>query len=381
MGNEAKLQTFMLASDYFSAHYKWTETELSALGECRATAEVIKKRLEDNSARIAEMYAIEHKGEKRVDSKSKEFHGAADETKLHYHILVKFKDEQGIKLKEIAKYIGVRPEYIIKLNPGGYSYNNCLAYLIHIKYKDKKQYVPKAVATLAGTDYVSCYNRDREIWLKGRDVLTVKGGKTLNRLFREAVTKMESGELLYSELAGTEYRRLLFEPKYMKQLKQRGQCVREVAEQDCNLLEEKIKNREITSLDEIIESEDWKLAYKYKKNDILEALQKQKEDLIEQNCHTLCGKIENEEKTPLPEIMENEYWNLFSESQQKQIIEKLSEQAQYALQKKLDTEGITSMDEILSDEYWKLGFKKIKNHVEVWCVNHGVPYKREYNSL
>ena len=45
MGNEAKLQTFTFASDYVPAHYKWTGKELSSLGDCSATAEVIKKRL------------------------------------------------------------------------------------------------------------------------------------------------------------------------------------------------------------------------------------------------------------------------------------------------------------------------------------------------
>lgn len=101
MGNETKLRTFTFASDYNPAHYKWTEKELSSLGDCSATAEVIKKRLEDNGAKVKEMYAIEHKGEKEADSKSEEFHGPTDETKLHYHILVKFECKQGVTLKKL----------------------------------------------------------------------------------------------------------------------------------------------------------------------------------------------------------------------------------------------------------------------------------------
>ena len=58
----ANLSFFMLTSDYDPAHYNWTEKELSTLGDCKATAEVIKKRLEDNGVKVKEMYAIEHKG-------------------------------------------------------------------------------------------------------------------------------------------------------------------------------------------------------------------------------------------------------------------------------------------------------------------------------
>ena len=79
----ADLSFFMLVSDYNPEHYNWPEKELSALGDCKATAEVIKKRLEDNGVKVKEMYAIEHKGEKKADSKSKEYHNSTDTTKPH----------------------------------------------------------------------------------------------------------------------------------------------------------------------------------------------------------------------------------------------------------------------------------------------------------
>ena len=186
---------------------------------------------------------------------------------------------------------------------------------------------------------------------------------------------MESGELFYNELAGTEYRRLLFEPKYMRQLKQRDQCVREVAEQDYWRLHDKIVNGEITVPDEITAIDEWKLAYMCHQENIEIALQNQKAALIKQNCDTLCSQIANKEITSMDEIRANEYWNLFSENQKEQITKELAKQAYQALLEKLGKEGISSMDEILSDEYWKLGYEFNKNAIGVWCSNHKIPYK------
>ena len=157
-----------------------------------------------------------------------------------------------------------------------------LSYLTHIKDEDKIPYAPEDVVTLAGTDYMLYYNKRKESWIKARAIKAKKGKKPLNRLFREAVSKMESGELLYSELAGTEYRRLLFEPKYMKMLKRKDECVREVAEQDNRKLSIKIENEEITTLDEITANKDWKLAYTYHQKGIKSDLQKQKEGTLKQ---------------------------------------------------------------------------------------------------
>ena len=69
---EADLSIFTMASDYDPAHYNWTKNELAALGDCRATAEIIKKHLEDNGAKVKEMYVIEHKYDKKADSKAED---------------------------------------------------------------------------------------------------------------------------------------------------------------------------------------------------------------------------------------------------------------------------------------------------------------------
>ncbi len=264
MGNEAKLHTFMLASDYDPAHYGWTESELAALGDCKSTAEVIKKRLENNGAKVKEMYAIEHKSEKKADSKSKEFHGATDEAKMHYHLLVRFEPSHGATLKELSEYIGISPEIIEKPKPGRYSYDNMLSYLTHIKYVDKIQYAPEDVVTLAGSDYMDYYNERKKRWIKAREIVAKKGGKTRDRLFRETMEKLDRGELTYNEIALTKGGcALLTDSKYQKKLFTKSGLVTDLAGIHHQNMKKMIENGEINSWEQIEKSEQFKLLQCY----------------------------------------------------------------------------------------------------------------------
>lgn len=263
MGNEAKLSTFELASDYNPVHYNWTESELAALGNCKATAEVVKKRLEDNGAKVKEMYVIEHKGEKKANSKSEKHRRGIDKSKIHYHLLVKFEPSHGARLEDISKYIGIPLKVIEKLNPGRYSYPNSLSYLIHIKDESKIQYAPEDVVTLAGSDYMDYFNENKERWIKARAFVAKTGGKPLDRRFREAIKKLESGELSCEELAGIpEYRKLFLSAKYQRKLETAGERVEKLATFDWRRLEIKLGNKEI-SKEEAKTREEYKLAFKY----------------------------------------------------------------------------------------------------------------------
>ena len=260
----ADLSFFMLVSDYNPEHYNWPEKELSALGDCKATAEVIKKRLEDNGVKVKEMYAIEHKGEKKADSKSKEYHNSTDTTKPHYHIVVRLEPSHGATLEEIAEYIGVPPEVIEKPRPGRYSYPNSLSYLTHIKYENKIQYAPEDVVTLVGTDYMDYYNENKERWIKARAIKAKKDEKPLDRRFREAMHKLESGELSCEELAGIpEYRKLFLSAKYQRKLEAAAKRVEKLAFLDWRRLYNKLQNNEI-SKEEAKTHEEYRLAFKYR---------------------------------------------------------------------------------------------------------------------
>lgn len=237
--------------------------ERAALSDCKAAAEIIKKRLEDNGTKVKEMYVIEHKSEASSGAKSEEYHNNTDKAKMHYHILVKFEPSHGATLGEIAKYIGVRPEIIEKPKQGRYSYDDMLAYLTHIKYKNKIQYAPEDVVTLAGTNYMDYYNEYKKKWIKARDFVAKKDVKPLDRIFKEAIKKLESAELSCSELAGiAEYRKLFFNAKYHRKLKDTEKMLKNLAELDCIRLSNKIVDKEI-SVEEAKEREEYKLVFKY----------------------------------------------------------------------------------------------------------------------
>ena len=260
----ANLSFFILSSDYNPKHYyNWTEKELAALGDCKATGEVIKKRLEDNGKKVKEMYTVKHEGHKKSDSKPQKFHGTIDETKPHYHIVVRFEPSHGATLKEIAEYIGVPFSIVVKPNPGRYSYPNSLSYLTHIKDMGKIWCPPENVVTLAGTDYMDYFNEYKEMWERGREIKAKKGGKTLDRRFREAVKKLESGELSYAELFGIpEYHDLLPKGNYHLKLKAAAKRAEETAEYDFFRLCKEICNGKI-SKEEAKTLKEYEYAFKY----------------------------------------------------------------------------------------------------------------------
>ena len=149
---------------------------------------------------------------------------------MHYHLLVRFEPSHGATLKELAEYIGISPEIIEKPKPGRYSYDNMLSYLTHIKYVDKIQYAPEDVVTLAGSDYMDYYNERKKRWIKAREIVAKKGGKTRDRLFRETMEKLDRGELTYNEIALTKGGcALLTDSKYQKKLFTKSGLVTDLA--------------------------------------------------------------------------------------------------------------------------------------------------------
>ncbi len=138
-----------------------------------------------------------------------------------------------------------------------------LAYLTHIKYEDKIQYAPEDVVTLAGTDYMDYFNGRKDRWIKARAITEKKDGKTLERIYREALNKLEAGELSCEELAGTpKYRKLFLHPKYQPKLEKAKNRVEKLALLDFRRFKEARDNGEI-SVEEAAKIEEYKLVFKY----------------------------------------------------------------------------------------------------------------------
>lgn len=180
---DADLNTVMVVQDFVRDHWKWTDQEKKALGDCKAMGNIVKTRLEDGGCEIEELYAVLH---------DKDDHKLWDEyqmiyrlhfTSRHIHIVIKFKPGKGKTLDEIAELIGVASNYIEKPRPGRYAYDNMLAYLCHIKYAEKFQYDPHTVVTIAGKDYIEYYRERYEAWCRGRAIrITKKTEKSLEMI-------------------------------------------------------------------------------------------------------------------------------------------------------------------------------------------------------
>lgn len=378
----ADLTCLMLANDYDPAHYlDWTDEEIKALGNVKSVAEVLKKRLVNNSLQIQGMYAVEHKGEKANDSQAPAGVSIVDQTKKHYHIVVKFAPRGGATLAELADYMGISPQIIEKPKTGRYSYDNMMAYLIHIKYKDKLQYAPEKVVTLAGPDYVDYYNAHVENWRKARNILIIKKRKPQRHVFKEAVAKMKGGELNYSELFGIEeYRKLLFMPKFQKELEKISRCVCEVAREDEHVLIDLIERKEITALEEITENERWKLAYKYYSDEIQRELNKAWRKALENDYHDLIDKCKNKEIISLDEIAESEEWKLVYKYYSYElktacvpVWENEAKQEFDRLKFQIEQKQITSLEEIAESGDWKLAYEYRKDDIKSsleWAARH-----------
>lgn len=222
---EAKLTYFMLSQNYNPELWDWTDSEKNALWneDCRMTAETIKRRLEGGGLKIAEMYAVTHdKDEKKLwdeCDRMYKFHSVH----RHIHAIVKFQKGGGATLKKAAELIGITPNFIEKPRAGKYGYDNCLSYLIHIKYADKYRYDPHLVETLAGRPYIEHYQERHEAWIRGRAFLM---RKTSEELLNEILMRIiEEPDFTKKDIArNKEYRKvyILYSSKIDKAFENRS---------------------------------------------------------------------------------------------------------------------------------------------------------------
>ena len=174
---QANLKTAFLSQDLLPEHWDWTIPEKEKIGNVEEMGQIIKSRLENGGCRITEMYGIIHNTSEYV----------------HIHVAIK----GDLKtLPETAAIIGVPHNNIEKPKTGRYSYDNMLAYLIHIKHPDKHQYNPHMVHTFVGRDYMDYYAERHDAWLRGR---TEKASpkKSLNKL----KVGIARGEILMDDIA------------------------------------------------------------------------------------------------------------------------------------------------------------------------------------
>ena len=165
---EALLTSIAITQYFDSTYWKngWDEELIKSENIEKILEEIVRRVSE--IATVTEAYAIKHDKDTSVVFDKELQETTTELAQPHIHALLKFKKCKGATLSTLAEIIGLAEEYLEKSKSGRYGYDNLLAYLIHAKDKDKYQYTPDEVVTLAGKDYLEVYHQRKESWLKGK---------------------------------------------------------------------------------------------------------------------------------------------------------------------------------------------------------------------
>ena len=191
---ETILTSVLLTQQFLSKAWKnsWDEELIKSENIEKILEEIVRKVSEVTT--VSEAYAIKHDKDTSVSFDKKLQETTTKLAEPHIHALLKFK--KGATLSTLAEKIGLAEQYLEKAKSGRYGYDNLLAYLIHAKDKDKYQYSPDEVVTLAGKDYLEVYHERKESWLKGKDKKEVQQSYEdidllIDNILNENITKQE----------------------------------------------------------------------------------------------------------------------------------------------------------------------------------------------
>lgn len=186
---EAILKVFGITQYTEPEYFDWTDGEKKALnGSAHDIACIIINRLFIAGMGVQELYVSIHDKDKteKWDMLTQSY--ITVDEKRHIHVAGKFIEYQGRTLggtiQQIAKAVGVAPQYVEKAKTGRYGYDNMLAYLVHAKQPWKYQYDPSAVASVGSASkdtgqplykpYIEVYAERKKSWDSGRYVVQKK---------------------------------------------------------------------------------------------------------------------------------------------------------------------------------------------------------------
>ena len=191
---EAILTSVLLTQQFSNGFWDddWNKELLESADIEKILEEIVRKVSEVTT--VSEAYAIKHDKDTSVSFDKKLQETTTKLAEPHIHALLKFK--KGATLSTLAEKIGLAEQYLEKAKSGRYGYDNLLAYLIHAKDKDKYQYSPDEVVTLAGKDYLEVYHERKESWLKGKAKKEVQQSYEdidllIDNILNENITKQE----------------------------------------------------------------------------------------------------------------------------------------------------------------------------------------------
>lgn len=167
---EAGIKHTMLTQDFEPEHWDWENNDLAVLHtrNVEEISKIIIRKIESavKNAKVTECYAIHHDKDTKMGWDDVTQQPMVEYKQNHGHYVLKF--NEPIMLNEVANAVGLKPEFVERPKAGRYSYDNMLAYLIHIKNPDKYQYDVNEVCAVRGESYLKIHMERKQAWEKGR---------------------------------------------------------------------------------------------------------------------------------------------------------------------------------------------------------------------
>lgn len=210
MANKSEKLSMCMITQYYQSEY-WDSTKWDKKIIDDADLETILKKigemLHKAGGKLEAIYGITHDRDSREvwDDRLNDY--VVELKPKHGHFVVKFKDrDNGLSIKAISEAIGIEPQYVEKAGRGRHAYNNMLAYLIHIKDRDKFQYLPSDVLSYVPDGvpkYQEIYAENKKKWELGASMKTTQKAispESVDDLYLRVI----NGEVTFQEIQLTD---------------------------------------------------------------------------------------------------------------------------------------------------------------------------------
>lgn len=210
MANKSEKLSMCMITQYYQSEYwdsaKWDKKVIDN-ADLKTILKKIGEMLLAAGGKLEAIYGITHDRDSREvwDDRLNDY--VVELKPKHGHFVVKFKDrDSGLSIKAISEAIGIEPQYVEKAGRGRHAYSNMLAYLIHIKDRDKFQYSPNDVLSLVPNGvpkYQEIYAENKKKWELGASMKTTQKAispESVDDLYLRVI----NGEVTFQEIQLTD---------------------------------------------------------------------------------------------------------------------------------------------------------------------------------